>query len=106
MSHTYPVSCGLRDILTNFLWRKSKGSDLGCKSRGGANLTTGGPQMTARSINVVQRTAVVVRILTSPSPHWDQISELEAEIYVSRHAEDAREDDTYAWRVRKVVNLS
>lgn len=44
---SYPVASGLRYVLTDLLGRQTEGTNLGGQGRGGANLTSGGTEVTA-----------------------------------------------------------
>jgi len=49
---SYPVTSGLRNVLTDLLGGQTKRTDLGGKSRGGTDLTTGRPEVAVSGIVV------------------------------------------------------
>ncbi len=101
----YPITSGFCNVFTNFLGRKSQGTDLWCERRGRSNLTAGSPQM-AMSVSWVKtyRLQYIYTYMTFTS--LGSNFGAGCENLVSRHVDDTQEDDTYAWRVRKVVSLS
>lgn len=52
---SYPVTSGLRNVLTDLLGGQTKRTDLGGKSRGGTDLTTGRPEVAVSSVVVSSR---------------------------------------------------
>lgn len=61
-SFSYPVASGLGDIFTNFLGGKTQRTDLGGKSGGGTDLTSGSTEVANinQSVYHLPRTAVEV----------------------------------------------
>lgn len=49
---TYPVASGLGDIFTDLLGGETERTDLGGKSRLGADLTTCGPQVATYGVRI------------------------------------------------------
>ena len=100
---SYPVTSVLGDIFTNLLGRQTKRTDLGGQSRLGSDLTTSHTEVAIEAVSVDSSK------LSSENLHNLHLIGVELRSYpmgimLVASLRESQGDDTYAWRVRKVVN--